>query len=66
MDTMTTSAEADDFDTAKIIFDKLKEVPVERQKRILGWVAEGLGCHSRQLHRRKFSQQWRLWDIRQH
>lgn len=40
---MTTEADGDDFDVAKAVFDKLKDVPPERQKRILGWVAESLG-----------------------
>lgn len=35
--------EIEDFDTAKVIFEKLKDVPAERRKRILSWVAEGLG-----------------------
>jgi hypothetical protein len=35
--------EIEDFDTAKAVFEKLKDVPVERRKRILNWVAEGLG-----------------------
>ena len=40
---MTGEVEADDFDIAKAIFDKLKDIPPERKKRILGWVAESLG-----------------------
>jgi hypothetical protein len=40
---MTGQVEADDFDVAKAIFDKLKDIPAERKKRILGWVAESLG-----------------------
>jgi hypothetical protein len=35
--------EIEDFDTAKTVFEKLKDVPAERRKRILNWVAEGLG-----------------------
>lgn len=35
--------EIEDFDTAKAVFEKLKDVPAERRKRILNWVAEGLG-----------------------
>lgn len=37
--------EIEDFDTAKAVFEKLKDVPTERRKRILAWVAEGLGVH---------------------
>src|SRR5690606_259233 len=37
------TAPADDFETAKAVFDKLKELPQERQERVLRWVAEGLG-----------------------
>jgi hypothetical protein len=40
---MTTHAQADDFDVGKPIFDQLKDLPPERQQRILRWVAEGLG-----------------------
>lgn len=40
---MAEQLEIEDFDTAKAIFEKLKDVPAERRKRILGWVAEGLG-----------------------
>jgi hypothetical protein len=39
---MTTEA-ADDFDAAKAIFEKLKDVPQERQEKILRWVCESLG-----------------------
>lgn len=35
--------EIEDFDTAKAVFEKLKDVPAERRARILNWVAEGLG-----------------------
>lgn len=35
--------EIEDFDTAKAVFEKLKDIPAERRKRILTWVAEGLG-----------------------
>lgn len=35
--------EIEDFDTAKAVFEKLKDVPPDRRKRILTWVAEGLG-----------------------
>jgi hypothetical protein len=37
---------ADDFETAKAIFDKLNGIPQERQERVLRWVAEGLGIAS--------------------
>lgn len=40
---MAEQLEIEDFDTAKSIFEKLKDVPAERRKRILSWVAEGLG-----------------------
>src|SRR5581483_2469903 len=43
---MTTHAQADDFDVGKAIFDQLKDLPPERQQRILRWVAEGLGTPS--------------------
>ena len=38
-----THAQADDFEAAKAIFEQLKDFPVERQERVLRWVAEGLG-----------------------
>jgi hypothetical protein len=40
---MTTGAQGDDFDIGKAIFDQLKELPTERQQRILRWVSEALG-----------------------
>jgi hypothetical protein len=41
---MTTPANPpDDFEVAKSIFEKLKDVSRERQERVLRWVAEGLG-----------------------
>lgn len=40
---MADQLEVEDFDTAKSVFEKLKDVPAERRKRILNWVAEGLG-----------------------
>lgn len=40
---MTTSAQAEDFDIGKAVFDQLKELPIERQQRILRWVSEALG-----------------------
>lgn len=40
---VTTHAQSDDFDIAKGIFDQLKDLPVERQQRVLRWIAEGLG-----------------------
>jgi hypothetical protein len=45
---MGEQLEIEDFDTAKAIFEKLKDVPAERRKRILSWVAEGLGVELRQ------------------
>lgn len=43
---MTTHSQADDFDVGKAIFDQLKDLPPERQQRVLRWVAEGLGIAS--------------------
>jgi len=43
---MTTQANANDFDTAKDIFDRLKDLPKETQQRVLRWVAESLGMSS--------------------
>lgn len=40
---MTTHSHSDDFDIAKSIFDKIKDLPSERQQRLLRWIAEGLG-----------------------
>lgn len=40
---MTGNAQSDDFDVGKALFDLLKELPPERQQRLLRWVAEGLG-----------------------
>ena len=40
---MAEQLEIEDFDTAKAVFEKLKDVPAERRKRILTWVAEGVG-----------------------
>jgi hypothetical protein len=40
---MAEQLELEDFDTAKAVFEKLKDVPAERRTRILTWVAEGLG-----------------------
>lgn len=40
---MTTHAQTDDFDIGKAVFDLLKDLPPERQQRILRWVSEGLG-----------------------
>jgi hypothetical protein len=40
---MAEQLEIEDFDTAKAVFERLKDVPAERRKRILNWVAEGLG-----------------------
>lgn len=41
-----THAQSDDFDIAKAIFDQLKDLPSERQQRVLRWIAEGLGVSS--------------------
>lgn len=43
---MTAHSQADDFDIGKAIFDQLKDIPPERQQRVLRWVAEGLGISS--------------------
>lgn len=40
---MMIHAQSDDFDIAKGIFDQLKDLPTERQQRVLRWIAEGLG-----------------------
>ena len=40
---MTINAQVDDFDISKDIFDKLKDLPLDRQMRVLRWVADGLG-----------------------
>jgi len=40
---MPTHAQSDDFDIAKGIFEQLKDLPAERQQRVLRWIAEGLG-----------------------
>ncbi len=40
---MTGTAHGDDFDIAKAIFDQLKDLPSERQQRVIRWVGEGLG-----------------------
>jgi hypothetical protein len=40
---MSSNASPDDFDLAKEIFDKLKDLSSERRDRVLRWVAEGLG-----------------------
>jgi hypothetical protein len=37
------TAPPDDFEVGKAIFEKLKDLPPERQQRVLRWVAEGLG-----------------------
>jgi hypothetical protein len=38
---MAEQLEIDDFDTAKAVYEKLKDVPPDRRKRILNFVAEG-------------------------
>lgn len=41
---MTTPTEpTDDFEIAKFVFEKLKDLSRDRQERVLRWVAEGLG-----------------------
>jgi hypothetical protein len=40
---MSEQLEIEDFDTAKAVFEKLKDVPADRRKRILAWIAEGFG-----------------------
>ncbi len=40
---MTSPEQTDDFDVAKAVFEQLKDLPPERQQRVLRWVAEGLG-----------------------
>jgi hypothetical protein len=40
---MAEQFEIEDFDTAKAVFEKLKDLSAERRQRIIGWVAEGLG-----------------------
>lgn len=37
---------AEDFDAAKEVFETLKQIPKERQERILRWIAEGFGISS--------------------
>lgn len=39
----TTPEPTDDFEAAKSVFEKLKDLSRERQERVLRWVAEGLG-----------------------
>ena len=41
--TITPTEPLDDFDVAKAVFEKIKELSRERQERVLRWVAEGLG-----------------------
>lgn len=40
---MDAPPQADDFDVAKAVSEKLRGIEKERQERILRWVAEGLG-----------------------
>lgn len=40
---MTNQAQPDDFDIGKTIFNQIKDLPPERQQRLLRWVSEGLG-----------------------
>jgi hypothetical protein len=42
---MDTPPEADDFDIAKAISEKLRGLPKEKKERILRWVAEGIGLN---------------------
>jgi len=39
----TTHEPGDDFEAAKAVFEKLRDLSRERQERVLRWVAEGLG-----------------------
>lgn len=41
--TMTESTAPDDFAAAKKVFDELKDLPRERQERVVRWVSETLG-----------------------
>lgn len=41
---MAEQLELEDFDTAKAVFEKLKDVPKERRERILSLIAGGLGA----------------------
>jgi hypothetical protein len=34
---------SEDFDAAKAVFEQLKDMPKERQERVLRWISEGLG-----------------------
>jgi hypothetical protein len=43
----TTPDPAEDFDAGKAIFEKLKDIPQERQEKILRWVCENLGISTR-------------------
>lgn len=43
---MTSTTQPEDFDIAKGIFDQLKELSADRQRRVLRWIAEGLGLGS--------------------
>lgn len=38
-----TNLSVDDFDAAKAVFELLKDLPRERQERVLRWISEGLG-----------------------
>lgn len=37
---------SEDFDAAKAVFEQLKDMPKERQERVLRWIVEGLGIAS--------------------
>jgi hypothetical protein len=39
----TLSLSTEDFDAAKAVFEQLKDLPPERQARVLRWISEGLG-----------------------
>ncbi len=41
---MAEQLELEDFDTAKAVFERLKDVPPERRERILAFIAGGLGA----------------------
>jgi hypothetical protein len=45
-DSVPGASAADDLDAAKVIAEKLKDIPRDRHERILRWVAESLGIVS--------------------
>lgn len=42
---MTGSLSSEDFDAAKAVFEQLKDLPRDRQERVLRWISEGIGIH---------------------